>query len=159
MAELKRRVGKLINVLLVEDEPATAHLTVVALRDALVSNHVHTVGDGEAALNFLKREPPFAAAPRPDLILLDLNIPKVGGRELLARMKADPALTDIPVVVLTASDNPKDIQEAYRLHASCFITKPSDLDEYFSSIRLLKELWFRVARFPEHEQAAASACE
>jgi chemotaxis family two-component system response regulator Rcp1 len=142
----------LINVLLVEDDPAASRLTVEALRDALVSNHVDEVADGEAALDFLKRNPPFEFAPRPDLVLLDLSLPKIDGRDLLARMKSDPALMEIPVVVLSASDNPKDIRDAYRLHASCFITKPSELDEYFSSIRLLKELWFKVAKFPEHAE-------
>ena len=141
-------------MLLVEDDPAAARLTSEALRDALVPNAIHLVIDGEAALDFLTRNPPFEDAPRPDLVLLDLNLPKIDGRELLAQIKSDPALTDIPVVVLTSSDNPKDVQDVYRLHGSCFITKPSELDEYFSSIRLLKELWFKVARFPENASAS-----
>jgi len=144
---------KFVRVLLVEDDPAAARLTEEALRDALVSLHLDTVSDGEAALHFLKRTNGYADAVRPDLILLDLNLPKIDGGEVLRRIKADPDLTDIPVVILTASENPKDIKEAYQHHAACFITKASELDEYFNSIRLLKELWFRIAHFPPTVQA------
>ena len=147
---------RLVHVLLVEDDPAAAKLTAEALRDALVMNDIHLVPDGEAALDFLNRKPPFADAPRPDLVLLDLNLPKIGGIELLERMKADPHLTNIPVVVLTVSSNPKDVQDAYRLHASSVITKPADLDEYFSAVRVIKELWFRIARFPNEAQASGA---
>src|SRR4051812_43253570 len=119
-----------ICVLLVEDNPAAVRLTTEALRDALVPNHVYVVGDGEAALDFLYRRTPYADAPRPDIILLDLGLPKLDGRQVLARLKADQNLSTIPVVVLTNSAAPQDINDAYRLHASCYITKPSGLDEY-----------------------------
>ncbi len=146
---------KLIRVLLVEDDPAAAKLTSEALRDALVIQEIYIVQDGEAALEFLNREGAYSEAPRPDLILLDLNLPKIDGKTLLGRIKADSALTDIPVVVLSVSDNPQDIKDAYQLHAACFITKPSELEDYFSSVRLLKELWFRVAQLSPDTTGAA----
>jgi CheY-like chemotaxis protein len=142
-----------IEVLLVEDSPAAAQLTLEALRDALVPNRIHVVADGEEALKFLRREPPHADAVRPNLILLDLNLPKVDGRAVLARIKADPSLMDIPVIVLTCSSNLQDVEDAYRHQVAGYITKPSDLDEYFTAIRMLKELWFRVMTFPTRAKA------
>jgi len=124
-------------------------LTEEALRDAVVRYSVHIVSDGEAALDFIYRRPPFVDAPRPDLILLDLGLPKIDGQEVLARIKADAHVATIPVVVLTNSDSPKDINDAYRQHVSCYIRKPCAVDEYFTAIRLLKELWFNAASFPE----------
>lgn len=140
---------KSIDILLAEDEPATANLTIEALRDARVSYHVFVARDGEEVLHFLHGDPPFANAPRPDLILLDFNLPKMDGREVLAKIKADPSLADIPVVVLTSSSNPHDVSDAYRLHVACYITKPAGLDQYFSAIRSLKELWLKHVTFPE----------
>lgn len=133
-----------IEVLLVEDSPAAALLTKEALRDARVPNRVHIVADGEEALKFLHREAPHSGAPRPNLILLDLNLPKVDGRAVLATIKNDTSLMDIPVVVLTCSDDPRDIQDAYRHQAAAFITKPTNLDDYFTAIRSLGQLWFHV---------------
>jgi CheY-like chemotaxis protein len=134
-----------IEVLLVEDDPGASNLTAQALRDGRVRHNVHVVTDGEAAWSFLLQEPPYADAPRPDLVLLDFNLPKLDGKELLVRIKANEKLMDIPVVVISHSDNPKDIAEAYRNHAACFITKPAELDQYFNAIRVLKELWYSVA--------------
>jgi two-component system, chemotaxis family, response regulator Rcp1 len=143
-----------IEVLLVEDDPGAAHLTAEALRDARVRHNVHVLTDGEAAWSYLNRVLPYANAPRPDLVLLDFNLPKLDGRELLVRIKANESLMDIPVVVITYSDNPKDVADAYRNHAACFITKPAELDQYFNAIRVLKELWYSVATLPKIRGAA-----
>ena len=137
-----------IQVLLAEDDPAAAQITIEALRDPRVRPVVHVVSDGEEALNFLHRQPPYADAPRPDIILLDLNMPKVDGREVLVRIKADATLDSIPVIVLTSSSNPNDVEAAYRLQVAGYITKYSELDRYFTAIRSLKELWFNVITLP-----------
>jgi two-component system response regulator len=135
--------------LLVEDSPASAQLTLEALRDPRVPNRIHVVTDGEEALRFLYREPPHAAAPRPDIVLLDLNLPKVDGREVLATIKSDAKLKDIPVIVLTSSTDPQDVEFVYRHQAAGYITKHVELDRYFTAVRLLKELWFNVMTLPE----------
>jgi CheY-like chemotaxis protein len=142
-----------IQVLLVEDSPGAAQLTLEALRDALVPNRIHVVTDGEAALKFIHQEPPYSDAPRPNLILLDLNLPKVDGRNVLATIKSDPSLMDIPVIVLTCSENPQDVEGAYQLQVAGYITKPADLDEYFTAIRLLKQLWFKIMTLPKRVKA------
>lgn len=138
-----------IEILLIEDDPAAARLTIDALRDGHVFAHIYLAQDGEQALQYLNQEPPHHRAKRPDLILLDLSLPKVDGRELLGTIKADERLTAIPVIVLTSSCNPDDVNDAYRKHVACYITKPLDSDEYFSAIRCLKELWFNVVTFPD----------
>jgi CheY-like chemotaxis protein len=145
-----------IEVLLVEDSPAAAQLTLEALRDALIPNQIHVVGDGEEALKFVHQEPPYSHAPRPNLILLDLNLPKVDGRHVLATIKADPSLMDIPVIVLTCSENPQDVEGAYQHQVAGYITKPGDLDEYFTAIRLLKQLWFKVMTLPKTVKAKSA---
>jgi two-component system, chemotaxis family, response regulator Rcp1 len=142
-----------IEVLLVEDNPAAAKLTLEALRDALIPNHIHVVTDGEAALRFLHREPPHPDAPRPNLILLDLNLPRVDGRAVLSTIKTDTGLMDIPVIVLTCSSSPQDVEDAYQHQAAGYITKPSDLDQYFSAVRMLKQLWFNVMTLPMTSKA------
>jgi two-component system, chemotaxis family, response regulator Rcp1 len=142
------RLVKPIEVLLVEDNPADALLTTEALRDALVPYEVHVVPDGEQALTFLHHTSKYSHAPRPHLIILDLNLPRVDGREVLDQIKMEPGLADIPVVVLSSSSNPSDIAYAYRHHAAGYITKPADLDKFFTAIRSLKEFWFRTATFP-----------
>ena len=139
--------------MLVEDSPAAAQLTLEALQDALVPNRIHVITDGEEALRFLYREPPHANASRPNLILLDLNLPKMDGRAVLATIKSDPSLMDIPVIVLTSSSNPRDVEDAYLHQAAGYITKPSDLDEYFTAIRMLKQLWFKVMTLPTRAKA------
>lgn len=147
------RLASPIQVLLVEDSPGAAQLTLEALRDALVPNRIHVVTDGEAALKFIHQEPPYSDAPRPNLILLDLNLPKVDGRNVLATIKSDPSLMDIPVIVLTCSENPQDVEGAYQLQVAGYITKPADLDEYFTAIRLLKQLWFKIMTLPKRVKA------
>lgn len=137
-----------VQVLLVEDNPAQANLTVEAFRDAIVRCDISVVEDGEAALHFLHHDPPNENAPRPDLILLDLNLPKIGGLAVLQIIKADIRLQEIPVIVLTVSSNPADLHSAYQHQAAGFVTKPLDLDDYFMEVRLLKELWFKVMKMP-----------
>ena len=138
-----------IQVLLVEDSPADANLTLEALRDPRVPNRIHVVGDGVEALRFLRRHPPHAAAPRPDIILLDLNLPRMDGKEVLAEIKSDANLKDIPVIVLTCSGNPQDVEHVYRHQAAGYITKHPELDRYFTAIRSLKELWFNFMTLPK----------
>jgi CheY-like chemotaxis protein len=134
-----------LEVLLAEDNEFDVHLTVVAFRDATVPNRVHCVSDGEAAIAFLKRTGEYRRAPRPDLILLDLNLPKKDGLEVLEEIKADPGLKNIPVVMVSGNIHDGDIKRAYELQASSFLMKPLEVDEYFAAIRSLKELWFHAA--------------
>jgi chemotaxis family two-component system response regulator Rcp1 len=143
-----------IEVLVVEDNDADVELTLTALRDARIANEVHVVGDGEEAMAFLKRQGTHAAARHPDLILLDLNLPKKDGFQVLAEMKADPDLRAIPVIIVSGSDRESDIARAYNLQTSAYLVKPVDVDDYFSAIRALKELWFHVAATPPRETEA-----
>jgi CheY-like chemotaxis protein len=131
-----------LHILLVEDNEADIELTTAALREALVHSQVHLVDNGEAAIAFLKRTGDHNQAPRPDLVLLDLNLPKVDGFQVLAEMKADPTLTNIPVVVTSGSHRAADQLRAYDLQVAAYIVKPTDLDQYFAAIRAIKELWF-----------------
>ena len=144
-----------IEILLVEDNPATAQLTIEALRDPKVSYHVDVVEDGEEALHFLHREAAYLAAPRPDLIFLDLGLPKIDGRKVLATIKADESLRDIPVIVLSCSSNPTDVEEGYRNQIAGYVTKPAGLDEYFTAIRSVTQLWFNVMTLPKTARANA----
>ena len=134
-----------IEILLAEDNEFDVHVTEAAFRDALVSNRVNWVSDGEAAISFLKRLGEHSQAPRPDLILLDLNLPKMNGFQVLEAIKADPLLKNIPVVVVSGSSRESDISRAYELQASAFVVKPLEVDEYFAAIRSLKQLWFHAA--------------
>jgi two-component system, chemotaxis family, response regulator Rcp1 len=143
-----------IGILLVEDNPADVHLTLTALRDARSQSEVHVVADGEEALAFLKREGAHANAPRPDLVFLDLNLPKVDGYEVLAAMKADPALRRIPVVAISGSRSEIDIARAYDEQISAYLVKPPGVDEYFAAIRSLKELWFHAAALPPSQASS-----
>jgi len=131
-----------LNVLLVEDNSADVDLTLVAFRDALVHSHISVVTDGEEAIAFLKRTGNYTQAPSPDLVLLDLNLPKVDGFEVLEEMKADPRLKTVPVIVMSGSERPEDQTRAYRLQAAAYVVKPPDKDKYFAAIRSVKELWF-----------------
>ena len=140
-----------IEILMVEDSPGDVRLTKEALKEAKVLNHISVVEDGVEAMAFLRREGAHAEAPRPDLILLDLNLPRKDGREVLAEIKADPALTQIPVVVLTTSQAEQDILRSYQLHANCYITKPVDLDQFISVIKSVETFWLTVARLPSIE--------
>ncbi len=139
-----------VDILLVEDNPADVGLMREALREAKAPNTLHVAPDGREALAFLRREGAHAAAPRPSLILLDLNLPYMNGHEVLASIKADPTLRRIPVVMLTTSDAPADIHAAYDRHANSYITKPVDLDQFFAVVRSLDGYWFSlVQRSPE----------
>lgn len=137
-----------VEILLVEDSPADVRLTIEALRDAKVRNNLHVAADGEEALAFLRREGPHADAVRPDLILLDLNLPKKDGREVLEEVKADPQLRRIPVVVLTTSEAEQDILRSYDLHANCYITKPVDLDQFITVVRSIEDFWLTIVKLP-----------
>jgi CheY-like chemotaxis protein len=137
-----------IEILLVEDSPADVDLTREALEDAKVRNNLHVASDGVEALAFLRREGRYAGVPHPDLILLDLNLPKKDGREVLAEIKADPLLRRIPVVVLTTSEAEQDIIQSYDLHANCYVTKPVDLDAFMHVVRSIEDFWLAIVRLP-----------
>lgn len=141
-------VGSPIEILLVEDNAADVRLTVEALREGKVRNRLTVARDGEEALDVLARRGPFAEAPRPDLILLDLNLPRKDGREVLAIIKADPSLKRIPVVVLTTSSAELDIIKSYNLHANCYITKPVDLDQFVRVVKSIDDFWLTIVRLP-----------
>ena len=137
-----------LELLLVEDNPGDVRLTEEALREGRVYNKIHMVDDGVEALAFLRREGRYANAHRPDLILLDLNLPKKDGREVLAEIKADKSLKLIPVVVLTTSEAEQDILRAYNLHANCYVTKPLDLDQFMSVLKSIENFWLTVVKLP-----------
>jgi CheY-like chemotaxis protein len=143
-----REAGKAINILLVEDNLADRVLTKEALEEARIANHLHTVDDGIEALAFLRRQGPYAVAPAPDLILLDLNMPRMDGREFLEICKRDPALRHIPVVVLTTSKAEEDVARSYNLRANCYITKPVDFDQFLAVIKHIEEFWLNVVTLP-----------
>jgi len=136
------------DVLLVDDDPGDACLVREAMRRGRHTCHVHHVSDGDAALAFMRRQGDFAAAPKPHLVLLDLNMPGVSGWDVLRKVKADMELHTLPVVVLTTSDYPTDVSEAYRLGANSFVTKPVDLHQFFATIQGLEAYWFDVAKLP-----------
>ncbi len=140
--------GHPIEILMVEDNPSDARLTIEAFKDAKVSNRMHVTVDGEDAMAFLRREGGYSNTPRPDLILLDLNLPKKNGREVLAEIKADPDLKRIPVVVLTTSDDEKDILTAYDLHVNAYVKKPVDLDQFISIVEAVEDFWLTVVKLP-----------
>jgi chemotaxis family two-component system response regulator Rcp1 len=140
-----------VEILLVEDSPSDVLMTREALQTAKVSNTLHVVEDGVEAMAFLRREGRYANQPRPHLILLDLNLPRKTGREVLAEVKADPALMLSPVVVLTTSKAEVDVLNAYGLHANCFVTKPVDFQNFASVIWSIERFWFTVVTLPEEE--------
>ena len=137
-----------VDILLVDDSPADVDLTREALRDARMLNRMFVVGDGVEALAFLRREGPHADAPRPDLILLDLNMPRMNGREVLAEIKSDPKLRRIPVVILTTSQAETDILQTYDLHANCFVTKPVELDQFVEVAKSIEGFWLSLVQLP-----------
>ncbi|MEU6707979.1 response regulator [Streptomyces wuyuanensis] len=139
---------KPIEVLLVEDDPGDELMTREAFEDNKIGNTLHVVRDGEEALDFLYRRGAHQGAPRPDLILLDLNLPKYDGRQVLERIKADSDLTHIPVVVLTTSAAEEDILRSYQLHASAYVTKPVDLEQFIAAIRKIDDFFVTVVRLP-----------
>ena len=143
-----RMQGSPIEILLVEDSPGDVQLTIEALRDAKVNTNLHVCHDGEEAIAFLRREGDFADAPRPDLVLLDLNLPKKSGHEVLTEIKGDPGLRRIPVVILSTSDAERDVLAAYDQNANCYVTKPVDLDQFWEVVRSIDQFWLRLAKLP-----------
>ncbi len=137
-----------IEILLVEDNPADVRLTREALKEEKFLNNLSVVEDGVEAMAFLRRQGKYADAPRPDLILLDLNLPRKDGREVLEEVKADPDLKIIPVVVLTISKADEDVVRSYRLHANCYITKPVDLGQFLKVAKSIQEFWLTIVKLP-----------
>lgn len=137
-----------IEILLVEDNPGDVRLTREALKDGKIVNNLHVAEDGVEALAFLRREGKYSDAVRPELILLDLNLPKKDGREVLAEIKADKDLRRIPVVILTSSAAEQDIVKSYNLHANCYVTKPVDLDQFINVVKSIEYFWLTVVRLP-----------
>lgn len=142
------QTGRPVEILLVEDSPGDVRLTQEALKEAKIANNLSVVMDGEEAVNFLHRKDKYRDAPRPDLILLDLNLPKKDGREVLEEIKTDLDLRRIPVVVLTVSKAAEDIARSYNLHANCYITKPVDLDQFIGIIKSIEEFWLTIVKLP-----------
>jgi two-component system, chemotaxis family, response regulator Rcp1 len=140
--------ARICEILLVEDNPADARLTQEALRESRIRNKLHHVKDGVEALQFLKREGAFKDSSTPDLVLLDLNLPRKDGREVLLEMKQDPKLRLIPVVVLTTSEAEQDIVKSYELHANCYVTKPVDLEKFIHIVRAIEDFWLAVVALP-----------
>jgi CheY-like chemotaxis protein len=141
-------LGRPIEILLVEDNPGDVRLTIEALKEGRVGNHLNVADDGVEALAFLRRQERYADAPRPDLVLLDLNLPRKDGRETLAEIKTDPDLCHIPVVVLTTSEAESDVLKAYGLHANCYIVKPVDLDQFLQVVRSIEAFWLTIVKLP-----------
>ena len=138
----------IVEVLLAEDNPGDIRLTREALSQSVVKMNLNVVMDGTQALAFLRREGNYGTAPRPSLVLLDLNMPKMDGREVLAEMKNDPHLACIPVVIFTSSEAEEDIVECYKLHAGGYVAKPTFLDQYTKAVKTIEEFWLRVAKLP-----------
>jgi chemotaxis family two-component system response regulator Rcp1 len=137
-----------VEILLVEDNPGDVRLAEEALNDAKMANNLNVVTDGVDALEYLRRQGKHAEAPRPDLILLDLNLPKKDGREVLGEIKEDPDLRTIPVVVLTTSDAEVDVVRSYELHANAYVRKPVDFDAFIEVVRTIEDFWFSVVKLP-----------
>lgn len=145
---MRGKKDDIVQILLVEDNPGDIRLTQEALKEGHIKNSLHVVKDGVEAIDFLKKTGKYGDAPTPDIILLDLNLPRKDGREVLAEIKADDQLKTIPVIILTTSDADQDIMKSYKLHANCFITKPVDLDEFIYIIRQIETFWFKVVKLP-----------
>jgi two-component system, chemotaxis family, response regulator Rcp1 len=140
-----------IQILLVEDSPSDAKLTISALKLAKVANELHHVEDGVQAMEFLRRQGKYEKAPRPDLILLDLNLPRKDGREVLKELKEDPNYTNIPVIVLTTSSAERDVLQSYKLHCNCYVTKPVNFDRFLECVRSIEHFWLSVVVLPTRE--------
>lgn len=141
-----------IEILMVEDNPGDVRLTREALRGGKIWNEIHVVTDGVAALDFLHKKPPYERAPRPDLILLDLNLPKKDGREVLAAIKSDSSLKTIPVVILTTSQAEEDVIRAYNLNCNCYVSKPVDFEQFTRIVRAIEQFWLSVVTLPPHPE-------
>ncbi|MFP4461473.1 MAG: response regulator [Thermotogota bacterium] len=146
---IEEKTNNSIEILLVEDSPGDQRLTMEALKEGKINNNLYIVEDGEEAIAFLNKERPFTNVPKPDLILLDLNLPKMNGQEVLEIIKADKKLKRIPVVILTTSQADEDILNAYNLNANCYITKPVDFDQFIHVVKKIQEFWFTIVRLPE----------
>lgn len=146
---MESQYGKVIEILMVEDNPGDAKLAMVALQKAKVLNHITHVQDGVEAMDFLRKQGKYAGALRPDLILLDLNLPKKDGREILKEIKNDDDLKRIPVVVLTVSSAEEDILNSYNLHANCFITKPIDVNSFMEVVQQIESFWLTIVKLPD----------
>jgi chemotaxis family two-component system response regulator Rcp1 len=144
--------GMPIEVLLVEDSPGDVRLTQEAFREANKAIHLHVASDGVEAMAFLKREGVYARAPRPELILLDLNLPKMDGREVLAHIKEDPNLKTIPTVILTTSEAEADIVKSYQLQANCYLSKPVQLDAFEALVKSINDFWLTKVKLPQQRQ-------
>jgi CheY-like chemotaxis protein len=142
--------GRPAEVLLVEDSPGDVRLTREALKEGKVRNNLSVVSDGVEAMEFLRREGRYAQAPRPDIVLLDLNMPRKDGREVLAEMKSDESLKRIPVVILTTSEAEQDILKTYDLHANCYLTKPVDLEQFISIVKSVEDFWLTIVQLPRN---------
>ena len=142
---------KRIEILLVEDNPADVRLTSEILKDAKLCNKLHIAKDGIEAMQFLRREGKFREMPRPDLVLLDLNLPRLDGRDVLRKIKEDDLLKRIPVVILTTSTAEQDILKSYNLHANCYITKPVDLEQFSKVVHCIEDFWFSIVKLPPKE--------
>jgi two-component system, chemotaxis family, response regulator Rcp1 len=145
---MKNNLGGPIEILLVEDNPGDVDLVKEALSEAKMKNELHVVMDGEEAMKFLRHQDKYADAPMPDLILLDLNLPKKSGREVLEEIKTDPELGVIPVVILTSSKEEEDIVKSYKMHANCYITKPVNFDQFLKVVKSIEEFWFTIVKLP-----------
>jgi CheY-like chemotaxis protein len=139
----------LAEILLVDDNPADIRLMQETLKEDKIVHRLHVVMDGEECMQFLRKEGEYADKPRPDLLLLDLNLPRKDGREALAEIKADPNLKTIPIVVLTSSEADQDILKSYELQASCYITKPVDLEQFTEVVRSIQDFWFAIVKLPK----------
>jgi chemotaxis family two-component system response regulator Rcp1 len=148
MSNADLKPGRPIEILLVEDSPSDTDLTVEALEGAKITNRLSIVEDGIQAMEFLRRQGAYAKAARPDLILLDLNLPRKDGRAVLAEIKTDPALQHIPVVVLTTSQAEKDVLQSYTLHANCYIVKPVDFQQFLDVVKAIEHFWLTVVKLP-----------
>ena len=146
---MMRPGGRPIEILLVEDNPGDVRLTIEGLNEGKVRNNLHVARDGVEALAFLRREGEFGDAVRPDLILLDLNLPRKDGREVLADIKSDPDLKTIPVVVLTTSRAEQDVLHSYQLQANCYITKPVDLEQFITVVKSIEDFWLTIVTLPQ----------
>ena len=140
--------GRVIEILLVEDNADEAELTMEALQEGKMRTRIHWVEDGEEAMQFLRRKGRHVNAPRPDLVLLDLRLPKMSGQEVLAEIKQNPLWKRIPVVIMTSSEDEKDILGAYDRHANCYVTKPVDLDKFMAAVRSIEDFWLALVRLP-----------
>lgn len=143
------QIQRPIEILLVEDSPTDILMTTESFKQGKLANNMHVVTDGEAAMAFLHRKAPYENKPRPDLILLDLNLPRMDGREVLKEVKSDPDLRSIPVVVLTTSVNEEDVMKAYGLHANCYIAKPVSLQSFMQVVQSVQNFWFTVVLLPQ----------